>query len=52
MLNSLPASFGGGRPNTPTARELAPLNRGGGFSFNWGRGKDDKKAESGPGQHG
>ena len=48
MLNSLPASFGG-RPSTPT-REMAPLNRG--FSFNWGRGKDDAKAESGPGQHG
>jgi len=47
MLNSLPASFGG-RPSTPT-REMAPLNRG--FSFNWGRGKDDAKAESGPGQY-
>eukprot|EP00320_Phaeocystis_rex_P009911 CAMPEP_0119093514 /NCGR_PEP_ID=MMETSP1178-20130426/163361_1 /TAXON_ID=33656 /ORGANISM="unid sp, Strain CCMP2000" /LENGTH=211 /DNA_ID=CAMNT_0007077173 /DNA_START=40 /DNA_END=675 /DNA_ORIENTATION=+ len=47
MLNSLPASFGGGRPNTPT-RESAPLQRARDhFTFNWGRGKDDKKAESG-----
>ena len=60
MLDSLPASFGGrpsaSTPNTPSsARERSALlgkpGQGGSvFTFNWSRGQDDKKTESGPGQ--
>ena len=60
MLNNLPASFGGGAPRASASRPATPTETASlfgrnsaadrprtiSFSFDWARGKEDKKSES------